>query len=122
MPAHEIARAIEAVAGEGPGVVFRHAVVAAQGVRAAADQLADRARTYLATFVVDQAHFVVRADRPAAGLELDLQRIIAPHKEQHPLRHAEVLLHEAARNELLGLRSDFGLHALAAALNDFQAR
>ena len=120
--AHEIARAIKAVARERLGVVFRHAVVAAQGVRAAADQLADLAWTYLASFVVDQAHFVVRADRPAAGLEHHLPRIVQPHEEQHALRHAEVLLHEAARDQLLRLQPHLGLHALPAALNYFQAR
>jgi len=93
-----------------------------QGVRAAAEQLADLACADLPPFVVDQAHFVVRADRPPAGLELGFLRIVQPHEEQHALRHAEVLLHEAARDELLGLHPDLGLHALAAALNDFQTR
>ena len=49
-------------------------------------------------------------------------RVIEPHKEQHAFRHAEVFLHERARYELVRAQAHLGLHALAAALDDANAR
>ena len=122
VPPHQVARAVEAVGGERAGVVLRRAEVAAQRVGPAAGQLADFAAAHLVAVVVDQPHLVVRADRPAAGLQPHLLRVVEAHEEQHPLRHAEVLLHEAGGDQLLGLQPHLGLHPLAAALDDLHRR
>ena len=122
MQPHQVARAVEAVRGELTRVVLWHAVVAAQRIRPAAGELADFARRHVAAFVVYQPHFVIRADRPAAGLELHLLRIVEAHEEKHALRHAEVLLHEAARDQLVRAQPHLRLHALAAALDDLHRR
>src|SRR5581483_6423442 len=122
MAAHQVAGAVEAVRRELLRVVFRHAVVAAQRVRPAAGELADLSRRDLAAFIVDEAHLVVGADGAAAGLERHVLRVVEAHEEEHALRHAEVLLHERAREELPGAQAHFRLHALPAALDDLQRR
>src|ERR1035437_1892708 len=96
-PPYHVAHAVVAVVGERSAVFFRSIVVAANGIRAAADQLADRAIEDVVAALVDNADFIRRRYRPPGAGESNLGRIVEAGHVQQSFAGPEALLKRTAK-------------------------
>ncbi|MNQ97659.1 hypothetical protein D3C85_1133150 [compost metagenome] len=74
----------------------RQAVIAANGVRPTHLQFADFTVGHRLPLFVDDAHFVIGAQRPALGVQDQLLAVIQARVAEQPLSHAQHLLQGAA--------------------------
>ncbi len=119
--ADEVAAAVEAVAGERRRVVLGGAVVAAQRVRAAREQLAGLTALDVVAVGIDDADLVVGRQRPALGRRDELVVVLGARVVQEALGHAEHLLALAAERRPHPARV-LGCELRAADLQQAQAR
>ncbi|KAG0767118.1 hypothetical protein G6F22_017706 [Rhizopus arrhizus] len=94
---HAVTGAVEAVVGERACIGHCIVVVAANGVRAAGQQVTDFSFGHRLVVVVDHAHFVVRTDRPPLAGDDQVFRIIQPRVIDQAFGHAKHLLQRAAQ-------------------------
>jgi hypothetical protein len=116
----DVARPVEAVGGEGAGVVRLGPVVAPDRVRAPGEELARLAVGHRLAVGPDDQDLVGRRQRPALRLDHDAVGVVEPGVVEEPLGHPEHLLHPAAdgRADAAGdLRHEAG----SADLEDLEA-
>src|ERR1019366_10091201 len=96
-PTHHVAHAVVAGVGERSAVFFRSVIVAANGIRAAANQLADRAIRDVVAALVDNADFIRRRYRTAGTGKSNFGRIVEAGHVQQSLAGPEALLKRTAK-------------------------
>ena len=92
VPADQVTAAVEAIRVEAAGVVGLGAKVPVEGVRAAYQQFPVGVGWHLSAGVVNDAQFVIGAQRPALGAVDQFRRIAGPGVAQQSLGHPEYLL------------------------------
>ena len=113
--AQQIARAVEAVIGEGARIVLLGREIPPQGIGAAHAKLAHLAERHDIVVLVEQHRLVVRTHRLTHGFQLRILAVAAVDEHQRAFGHAEILLHEGVWVDLPHPALHLGLQALAAA-------
>ncbi len=98
---HKVAGAIESIGGERFPIAFGRAEVAANGVRTAAPQFADRAGRSVGTVGLNDPDLIGWREWTTLRRECDFFALVETRVAQQSLSHSEHLLHDKVREGAL---------------------